>query len=139
MPSKRKLASYAVVIAAGAYALVYVVFLQDMAYTRYFFGYATVLCLGAMPILLFSLGVFLMHRLRPEAVAARTTEQRTRARHAFAAVIAALYVLYGALSLVASQPGMSLEAPMLMEVLVLVFYVIEYGGIVLGLLYGTYA
>ena len=138
MPSKRKLASYAVVIAAGAYALVYVVFLQDMAYTRYFFGYATVLCLGAMPILLFSLGLFLMRKLRPDDAAPRTPEQRTRARRALIIAIVALYALYVVLSLVVRlQSGQ--VATSLMAILTVVFYVIEYGGFFVGLLYGMFA
>ena len=74
--AKRKVASYAVVAAAAVYAVVYIAFLQGIPQTYYVFTFATILDLVAMPILLFSLGLFLMHKLRPGDAAPRTPEQR---------------------------------------------------------------
>ena len=66
MTSKQKVASYAIVAAAAAYAVIYIAFLQGIPQTRYVFAFATILDLVAMPILLFSLGLFLMRKLRPD-------------------------------------------------------------------------
>lgn len=138
MEAKRKVASYAVVAAAAVYAVVYIAFLQAIPQTYYVFTFATILDLVAMPILLFSLGLFLMHKLRPDDAAPRTPEQRARARRALAVAIVALYALYIVLSLVARlQSGQ--VATSLMAILTVVFYVIEYGGFFVGLLYGMLA
>ena len=138
MEAKRKVASRAVVAAAAAYAVVYIAFLQGIPQTYYVFTFATILDLVAMPILLFSLGHFLMRKLRPDDATPRTPEQRTRARRALAVAIAALYALYIVLSLVARlQSGQVTTS--LMAILTVVFYVIEYGGFFFGLLYGMFA
>lgn len=137
MEAKRKVASYAVVAAAAVYAVVYIAFLQGIPQTYYVFTFATILDLVAMPILLFSLGLFLMHKLRPDDAAPRTPEQRARARRALAVAIVALYALYIVLSLVwRLQSGQ--VATSLIAILAVVFYVIEYGGFFVGLLYGMF-
>ena len=138
MTSKQKVASYAIVAAATAYAVIYIVFLQGIPQTYYVFAFATILDLVAMPILLFSLGLFLMRKLRPDDATPRTPEQRTRARRALAVAIAALYALYIVLSLVARQQGGQATAS-LIAILTVIFYVIEYGGFFVGLLYGMFA
>ena len=138
MEAKRKVASYAVVAAAAVYAVVYIAFLQGIPQTYYVFTFATILDLVAMPILLFSLGLFLMRKLRPDDATPRTPEQRTRARRALAVAIAALYALYIVLSLVARQQG-GQAAASLIAILTVIFYVIEYGGFFVGLLYGMFA
>lgn len=138
MEAKRKVASRAVVAAAAAYAVVYIAFLQGIPQTYYVFTFATILDLVAMPILLFSLGLFLMRKLRPDDAAPRTPEQRTRVRRAIIIAIVALYALYVVLSLVVRlQSGQ--VATSLMAILTVVFYVIEYGGFFVGLLYGMFA
>ena len=138
MEAKRKVASRAVVAAAAAYAVVYIAFLQGIPQTYYVFTFATILDLVAMPILLFSLGLFLMRKLRPDDAAPRTPEQRTRARRALIIASVALYALYVVLSLVVRlQSGQ--VATSLMAILTVVFYVIEYGGFFVGLLYGMFA
>ena len=138
MTSKQKVASYAIVAAAAAYAMIYIAFLQGIPQTHYVFAFATILDLVAMPILLFSLGLFLMRKLRPDDATPRTPEQRTRARRALAVAIAALYALYIVLSLVARQQG-GQAAASLIAILTVIFYVIEYGGFFVGLLYGMFA
>ena len=138
MTSKQKVASYAIVAAATAYAVIYIVFLQGIPQTYYVFAFATILDLVAMPILLFSLGLFLMRKLRPDDATPRTPKQRTRARRALAVAIAALYALYIVLSLVARQQG-GQAAASLIAILTVIFYVIEYGGFFVGLLYGMFA
>jgi hypothetical protein len=138
MEAKRKVASYAVVAAAAAYAVIYIAFLQGIPQTYYVFTFATILDLVAMPILLFALGLFLMHKLRPDDAAPRTPEQRTRAHRALIIAIVALYALYVMLSLVARlQSGQ--VATSLIAILTVIFYVIEYGGFFVGLLYGMFA
>ena len=118
MEAKRKVVSYAIVAAATAYA--------------------TILDLVAMPILLFSLGLFLMRKLRPDDATPRTPEQRARARRTLIIAIAALYALYVVLFLVARlQSGQVTTS--LMAILTVIFYVIEYGGFFVGLLYGMFA
>lgn len=138
MEAKRKVASYAVVAAAAVYAVIYIAFLQGIPQTYYVFTFATILDLVAMPILLFSLGVFLMRKLRPDDSTPRTAEQRTRARRALVIAIAALYALYVALFLVAQLQGGQV-ATSLIAILTVIFYVIEYGGFFVGLLYGMFA
>lgn len=138
MESKLKVASRAVVAAAAAYAVVYIAFLQDIPQTYYVFTFATVLDLVAMPILLFSLGLFLMRKLHPDDSAPRTPEQRTRARRTLVIAIVAIYALYVALSLIARLQGGQV-ATSLMVILTVVFCVIEYGGFFVGLLYGMFA
>lgn len=78
--------------------MIYIAFLQGIPQTHYVFAFATILDLVAMPILLFSLGLFLMRKLRPDDATPRTPKQRTRARRALAVAIAALYALYIVLS-----------------------------------------
>ena len=91
-----------------------------------------------MPILLFSLGLFLMRKLRPDDATPRTPEQRARARRTLIIAIAALYALYVVLFLVARlQSGQVTTS--LMAILTVIFYVIEYGGFFVGLLYGMFA
>lgn len=138
MEAKRKVASRAVVAAAAVYAVVYIAFLQGIPQTYYVFTFATILDLVAMPILLFALGLFLMHKLRPDDAAPRTPEQRTRARHALVIAIVALYAPYVVLSLVAQLQGGQV-ATSLIAILTVIFYVIEYGGFFFGLLYGMFA
>ena len=91
MEAKRKVASRAVVAAAAAYAVVYIAFLQGIPQTYYVFTFATILDLVAMPILLFSLGLFLMRKLRPDDSAPRTPGQRTRARRTLVIAIVAFW------------------------------------------------
>ena len=79
MEAKRKVVSYAIVAAATAYAVIYIAFLQGIPQTHYVFAFATILDLVAMPILLFSLGLFLMHKLRPDDAAPRTPEHAPHA------------------------------------------------------------
>ena len=138
MEAKRKVVSYAIVAAATAYAVIYIAFLQGIPQTHYVFAFATILDLVAMPILLFSLGLFLMHKLRPDDATPRTPEQRARARRTLIIAIAALYALYVVLFLVARlQSGQVTTS--LMAILTVIFYVIEYGGFFVGLLYGMFA
>ena len=138
MEAKRKVVSYAIVAAATAYAVIYIAFLQGIPQTHYVFAFATILDLVAMPILLFSLGLFLMRKLRPDDATPRTPEQRARARRTLIIAIAALYALYVVLFLVARlQSGQVTTS--LMAILPVIFYVIEYGGFFVGLLYGMFA
>ena len=138
MESRLRVASRAVVAAAAAYVVIYIAFLQDIPQTYYVFTFATVLDLVAMPILLFSLGLFLMRKLRPDDSAPRTPEQRPRSRRTLVIAIVAIYALYVALSLIARLQGGQVAAS-LMVILTVVFYVIEYGGFFVGLLYGMFA
>ena len=118
MEAKRKVVSYAIVAAATAYAVIYIAFLQGIPQTHYVFAFATILDLVAMPT--------------------RTPEQRARARRTLIIAIAALYALYVVLFLVARlQSGQVTTS--LMAILTVIFYVIEYGGFFVGLLYGMFA
>ena len=131
MEAKRKVVSYAIVAAATAYAVIYIAFLQGIPQTHYVFAFATILDLVAMPI-------FLMRKLRPDDATPRTPEQRARARRTLIIAIAALYALYVVLFLVARlQSGQVTTS--LMAILTVIFYVIEYGGFFVGLLYGMFA
>ena len=131
MEAKRKVVSYAIVAAATAYAVIYIAFLQGIPQTHYVFAFATILDLVA-------LGLFLMRKLRPDDATPRTPEQRARARRTLIIAIAALYALYVVLFLVARlQSGQVTTS--LMAILTVIFYVIEYGGFFVGLLYGMFA
>ena len=110
MEAKRKVVSYAIVAAATAYAVIYIAFLQGIPQTHYVFAFATILDLVAMP----------------------------SARRTLIIAIAALYALYVVLFLVARlQSGQVTTS--LMAILTVIFYVIEYGGFFVGLLYGMFA
>lgn len=135
MQSGHKGASYAIVTVAGAYALIYVIFLRDMPQTHYDFRYATVLLYVAVPILLFALGNDLGGRLRPSGGA----DVPERGRRAWRWVVIVATMLYAALVLLvlgANAPGSPLGSEAFQVALDCVQYAVTYGGIVAGFLWG---
>lgn len=137
MSPTRKALSYLPVALAGAYALVYVAFLRDVPGTYYDFRYATVLEVVAIPILLFALGKFLGGRLRSSKASGPADGRGwSRTRKLISIAIVALYVVLALLMVAASSVEPSHHAALLNGTLYCVHYVVMYGGIVAGLLYG---
>jgi hypothetical protein len=137
MSSSRKTLSYLPVALAGAYVLVYVAFLRDIPTTYYDFRYATVLEVVAFPILLFALGNYLGGRLRASGKSGPADGRgRSHTRKLISIVIVILYAALAILMVAANTAAPSHHAAFLYSALYCVYYVVMYGGIVAGFLYG---
>lgn len=142
MKTIRKNAPYLLVIVSAAYVLFYFVRLMSSANAHYSPVLDTLLDLVAMPVLLFSLGVFLAHKLNPnedEAPDSGKAARNARVRKAVAIVIAAIYAVLAALAIVTALPNSPLSASAFQYALMVLFCIVEYGGFLFGIVYGYFA
>ncbi len=141
MKSIRKNAPYLLVIVSAAYVLFYFVRLMSGGGAHYSPVLDTLLDLVAMPVLLFSLGVFLAHKLNPnedEVPDSQKAVRHARARKAVAIVIAAIYAVLAVLAVVTALPNSPLSASAFQYALMVLFCIVEYGGFLFGIVYGLF-
>ncbi|MGN0075887.1 MAG: hypothetical protein ACI38Z_02800 [Parafannyhessea sp.] len=141
MKSIRKNAPYLLVIVSAAYVLFYFVRLTSGGGAHYSPVLDTLLDLVAMPVLLFSLGVFLAHKLNPnedEVPDSQKAVRHARARKAVAIAIAAIYAVLVVLAVVTALPNSPLSASAFQYALMVLFCIVEYGGFLFGIVYGLF-
>lgn len=142
MKITRKQASYVVVAVAIAYVIVYFAHLLSGGSAHYNPTLDTLLDLVAMPVLLFSLGNFLAHRLNPnedELPDGDKATRNARVRRAVVIAIAAIYAVLALLAVATALPGTPLSASAFQYALMVLFCIVEYGGFLFGIVYGLFA
>jgi hypothetical protein len=143
---QRRICHILPVVAAGLYVLCYLVFLRDIPGTYYDFRFASLLELVALPILLFALGDFLGAKFQSSGGAdSSDANKQVRARKkaivkkTIISVIAISYILLALLMFGTNSSNSTNQSVFLGCALVFIHYLIMYGGVVAGFVYGFFS